>query len=136
MRFPTRHRRPDLLGGAAALVALTGCAARASSLDALNATPPQEYRGHYTASPGRSWFQPCDAPASEPAWWVTITGAAVTQVDSARRAGQLVEGARTFVRWRAVLTRGGEVGPAGSTALLVREVLAVRPAAANDCAAP
>jgi hypothetical protein len=130
-----RHRSHALVHVAAG-VALAGCAARSSTLDALNATTPQEYRGHYTTAPGSSWFQRCGAPTSEPAWWVTVTGVAVAQVDSARRAGLLVDGQRTFVHWRAVLTRGGEVGPSGSTALLVREVLAVRPAAAGDCAAP
>lgn len=136
MHVPAREGVTDLLGLASVLVVRTGCAARSSSLETLNATTSLEYRGHYTAGPAGNWFRPCDAPATESAWWVTLTGVAVAQADSVRRAGLLVEGAPAFVRWRAVLTRGGEVGPAGATALLVREILVARPRAGHDCAAP
>ena len=130
--------RPSFLPAAvAALLSLGGCATRPSSLDVLNATPAQEYRGHYTRTQADgSWFRPCGAAAADSAWWVTVTGGAVAQIDEARRAGQLVEGRPSFVHWRAVLTRGGEVGPPGATALLVREVVTVRAAAPGDCAAP
>ena len=129
--------RPSFLAAAAAMLSLGGCAARQSSLDVLQATPPQDYRGHYTQSQAAgSWFRPCGAAAADSAWWVTVTGDAVAQVAEARRAGQLVEGRPSFVHWRAVLTRGGEVGPRGGTALLVREVVAVRAAAPDDCATP
>jgi hypothetical protein len=120
----------------AAALGLGGCAARQSSLDALSAQPPREYRGHYTRGEAGSWFRPCGAAAADSAWWVTVTDAAIPQIDSARRAGQLVEGRPSFVHWRAVLTRGGEVGPRGATALLVREVVAVRAPATTDCTAP
>ncbi|MGZ8470670.1 MAG: hypothetical protein ACXW61_13615 [Gemmatirosa sp.] len=131
-------RAPRAIGAAVCVLAgtLAGCATGRSSLERLNDAPPQDFRGHYTRGPDGSWFRPCGAPASDAAWWVTATGAAVAQLDGARRAGQLADGRASFVHWRAVQTRGGEVGPPGATALLVREVLAVRPAAANDCAAP
>lgn len=116
-----------------ALVAFTGCA-RQSALEQLNTTPPQEYRGHYTRGSNGSWFKPCNAAPADSAWWVTVTGIAVSQLDSARTRGLFTEERATFVHWRAVLTRGGEVGPPGATALLVRDILVVRPAAAGDCA--
>jgi len=130
--------RPSFLAAAAAaMLSLGGCAARQSSLDVLNATPAQEYRGHYTRSQADgSWFRPCGATAADSAWWVTVTGGAVAQIDEAHRAGQLVDGRPSFVHWHAVLTRGGEVGPRGRTALLVREVVAVRATAPGDCATP
>jgi hypothetical protein len=131
-------RRHLSLSPAVVAAALTfgGCAARqSSSLDRLNAQPPEEYRGHYTPGPGGAWFRPCGMAAADSAWWVTVTDAAIPQIDSARRAGQLLEDRPSFVHWRAVRTQGGEVGPRGATALLVREVLTVRPAAASDCAA-
>jgi len=112
-----------------------GCAAR-SSLDRLNDQPAQEYRGHYMRNADGSWFRPCGAAAADAAWWVTVTDAAVSQLHSAREAGQFAEGRSSFVHWRAVLTRGGEVGPPGATALLVRSILVVRPAAPNDCDTP
>lgn len=115
-----------------ALLAFAGCASQ-SALDRLNTTPAQEYRGHYTRGPDGSWFRPCNVAPADSAWWVTVTGIAVSQLDSARTLGLFVEERPTFVHWRAVLTRGGEVGPPGATALLVRDILVVRPAAAGDC---
>jgi len=114
---------------------LAGCVTqRQSSLDLLAAQPAGEYRGHYTVGENGSWFRACDAPESDAPRWVTVTGAAVAKVDAARRDGKLVDDRPSFVHWRAVLTRGGEVGPPGSTALLVREVLEIRPSAgALDC---
>lgn len=128
--------RAYLLVTLAAAAVGTGCAARRSGLDALNAQEPLEYRGHYTPGPQGSWFQPCGTTAAEEQWWVTVTGDAVPQVARARQEGRLADGKPSFVRWRAVFTRGGEVGPPGRGALLVREVLAIRPAASGDCAAP
>ena len=118
-----------------ALATLTGCVTqRQSSLDLLNAQPAQEYRGHYTVGERGSWFRACDAAESEAPRWVTVTGDAVAKLDAARREGKLVDDRPSYVHWRAVLTRGGEVGPPGSTALLVREVLTIRPSAgATDC---
>ena len=99
---------------ALALIAGAGCAAHrgGASLDALNARTPLDFRGHYEIGAG-SWFRPCGAAAADSAWWVTVTGAAVAQLDSARTAGQLRVGEASYVEWSAVLTRGGEVGPRG-----------------------
>jgi hypothetical protein len=105
-------------------------------LDALNARPAQEYRGHYTLGPGGAWFRPCGAAPADSALWVTVVDRAAARVEEAKRAGELVEGRPSYVQWRGVTTRGGEVGPRGSTALIVREVLVVRPSAAGDCASP
>ena len=110
--------------------------AGSSSLDRLARETPVESRGHYTASTGASWFRPCGAASTDAAWWVTLTDGAGPQLDAAREAGRVVAGRPSFVRWRAVLTRGGEVGPKGGTALLVREIVETRPAAEGDCAAP
>jgi hypothetical protein len=129
------RNRPALTLLAVAVPLLGGCSAR-SSLDRLNDAPAQEFRGHYTRSVEGSWFRPCDAAVADSVWWVTITGTAVSQLDGARNGGQFVEGRPSFVQWRAVLTRGGEVGPPGATALLVRDILVIRPAASGDCAAP
>lgn len=117
---------------ATAILALMACASQ-SALERLNTAPAQEYRGHYTRGPNGSWFTPCDASAADTSWWVTVTGIAVAQLDSARSKSLFVEGRPSFVHWHAVLTRGGEVGPPGSTALLVRDILVVRPAAPGDC---
>ena len=66
--------------------------------------------------------------------WVTFTGQSVSQVQRARAAGQFILGQRYFVRWRAVVTTSGEVGPRGPgwPALLVRELLEFRPAPTSD----
>ncbi len=92
--------------------------------------------GHYTAGPEGSWFVPCGAAAEAPPQWVTLTGVSVTQVERARAEGRADAGQRLFVRWRAAVTTGGEVGPRGpgQPALLVREVLELSPAADDDCA--
>ena len=131
--MPASSFRPLAL--LASLASLAGCVTqRQSSLDLLSAQPAQEYRGHYTVGEKGSWFRACDAAESEAPRWVTVTGDAVAAVDAARREGKLVDDRPSYVHWRAVLTRGGEVGPPGSTALLVREVLTIRPSAgATDC---
>lgn len=121
-----------------AATAMAGaCASAPSSLERLAMQAPEEFRGHYTVGPEGSWFRPCGAAAGDSAWWATITGDAVGQVADARRDGHLVEGRPAYAHWRAVLTRGGEVGPRGpgAPALLVREVLAMRAARPDDCAA-
>lgn len=105
------------------------------SLDDL---PVAEYAGHYTnGRPGESWFRPCGQESHASAWWVTWTGQAVSQADSARRAGLLASSASTFVRLRAAADTSGATGPGGrgSMALLVRELLEARAATPGDCSA-
>lgn len=75
---------------------------------------------------------PCGAPVAD-AWWVTALDSAVGQLERARAAGQVVPGRPSYVEWAGVRTEGGEVGPPGRTALLVRTVRVARPAAAGDC---
>lgn len=131
----TRAPLISALGVAAAIPALTGCALRqTTSIDALQQQPAREFRGHYTVGNG-SWFVPCGAPAADGAWWVTVTGLAASQTDRARRDGQLPANTPTFVRWRGVETSSGEVGPRGpgKPALLIREVVELRPRRDDDC---
>lgn len=116
----------------AALALSIGCMRR-SAIERLHEQAPTEYRGHYTRSSDGSWFRPCGTNSQAEAWWVTVTDRAVAQVDSARAASQLVEGQPSFVRWLGVFTRGGEIGPAGRGAVLVRDVLEIRPARGTDC---
>ena len=101
---------------------------------ALNELPVTEFAGHYTKAPSASWFVACGAAAADSSW-VTFTDRAVAQRDSIARTGLLADGQRHFVRWRAAVTERGEVGPRGPgvPALLVREILVARPAAAGDC---
>ena len=117
----------------ALLLVLAACATSLASLDQL---PVSEYVGHYTGGlPGESWFRRCGSPPSDSAWWVTWTDRSVAQADSARRAGMLVTARASFVRIRAAMTTGGEIGPGGPgrPALLVRELLEARPAREGDC---
>jgi hypothetical protein len=116
-----------------AVAVMVGCATQKASLADL---PVQEYAGHFTSGPGKSWFRPCGAAPGDRPWWVTFTERSVAQADEARAAGRLAPGNSYYVRWRAALTTGGEVGPQGPgvPALLVRELLDLRPAGADDCA--
>lgn len=125
-------RAPRALA-ALTLLAIAGCLARPSELDDLNRQAPQDFRGHYTPGDG-SWFQPCGTTSEADRWWVTATDRAVVQLDSARRGGQLADGRASYVHWRAVRTRSAKVGPPGREALLVREVVVVRPGGERDCA--
>jgi hypothetical protein len=129
-----RARRITLFSCLLALaVVLAGCATQKASLADL---PVQEYAGHFTSGPGESWFRPCSAAPGDRPWWVTFTERSVAQADEARAAGRLAPGTSYYVRWRAAVTTGGEVGPQGPgvPALLVRELLDLRPAGADDCA--
>lgn len=112
---------------------LAGCATQKGSLADL---PVKEFAGHFTSSPSESWFRPCGAAPGDRSWWVTFTERSVAQADEARAAGRLVGGKSYYVRWRAAVTTGGEVGPQGPgvPALLVRELLELREAGADDCA--
>jgi hypothetical protein len=118
-----------LLAGGAVVVG-AACAGR-RSLDEL---PTQLFVGHYSGVGGGSWFRRCGAEPSDSAWWVTFTGVAVEQRDSLRREGEFPD-ASLFVRWRAAMTEGGEVGPRGPgvPALLVRDIIEVRDSAPGDC---
>lgn len=120
--------------GLAAGLILGGCATHKQSFSDL---PVRELAGHYVGGPGESWFRVCGAAESDRPWWVTFTERSVAQVDQAREAGQLFPGQSCFVRFRAAVTTAGEVGPQGpgTPALLVREVLELRPAADDDCEA-
>jgi len=123
-----------ILSTAAGLL-LAGCALRSASLSDL---PEQDLAGHYTSEQGASWFRPCGVADADSRWWVTFTGRSVAQVEQARSTGLLQPGQQYYVRWKAAITTGGEIGPQGPglPALLVRELLEVRPAADRDCAEP
>ncbi|HEY0970334.1 MAG TPA: hypothetical protein VGE02_05090 [Gemmatimonadales bacterium] len=117
---------------ALALMATTACAGRRPDLGQL---PTRDVSGHYTGGRGGSWFRPCGIASTDSAWWVTFTDRAVVQRDSLRSVGALPDGERRFVRWLGAVTEGGEVGPRGrgAPALLVREILDVRPPSSGDC---
>lgn len=118
---------------AAGCLAVAGCAANGTSFADL---PTQQVAGHFVSGPGESWFTPCSASPGDASWWVTVTGRAAEQVGQARAAGELVAGQRYFVRWDAAVATDGRIGPRGpgAPALLVREVLELRAASADDCA--
>lgn len=101
----------------------------------LNELPSSDHAGHLTPSAAGTWFVPCGIAAADSAW-VTFTDGAVAQRDSLTRAGGLVAGTRYFVRLRAAVTEGGEIGPrgVGAPAYLVREILVIRPPSPSDCA--
>jgi len=118
-------------GCLAVALGFSGCATQSKSLSDL---PTQEFTGYYTSAPDQSWFHASESADGTARMWVTFTGQAVAQVEHARTAGQFLPGHRYFVRWRAAVTTSGEVGPQGpgSPALLVRELLELRPAPASD----
>lgn len=130
MRIQPAPRAPLVV--LAALLGTTACTSRHLDLGQL---PTRDVTGHYTGSRGQSWFRPCGLAPSDSAWWVTFTDRAVIQRDSLRRAGALPDGERRFVRWLAAVTESGRVGPRGpgAPALLVREIIDVRPPTAGDC---
>ena len=127
-----KRRNAALVLGAAAGLAVGGCATHRVPDSEL---PAQELTGHYVSGPGESWFSPCSAAPGDASWWVTVTGGAVEQFDRARSAGQIASKQRYFVRWRSAVTTAGEIGPRGpgAPALLVRELIELRPAADDDC---
>lgn len=112
----------------AVLLAVSGCAARQPSMTEL---PSQQFSGHATRSGSGYWFQRCNAPADS-LWWVTFVGVAVSQLELSREGDAWTPGQRTFVRWDAALTDERHVGP-GGPALLVRNIVDIRPASAADC---
>jgi len=127
-----KRRHAALVLWAAAGLAVGGCATHRVPLSDL---PARELAGHYVSGPGESWFSPCSADPGDASWWVTVTGRAVEQLDKVRSAGQLVPRERYFVRWMAAVTTEGDIGPRGpgAPALLVRDLLELRPAADDDC---
>lgn len=135
IRARTRQLPRCLSWLAVTVFALPACAIGAGG--GMESLPVRELRGHFTSGPGASWFRPCGATAADAAWWVTVTDRAVGQVAAARDERRLRDGIEVYVRWRAAVTTGGEVGPRGegAPALLVREVLELRTAGAEDCAA-
>jgi hypothetical protein len=131
-RWRARRAVRLLLASPLAIGAAVGCATTGGSLDRLHREPPVAYRGHYTVGAEGSWFVPCGGAAAD-AWWVTVVDSAVGQLDRARAAGQVVAERPSYVEWLGVRTEGGEVGPPGRTALLVRALVVARPAAPGDC---
>jgi hypothetical protein len=96
----------------------------------------REYRGVYETGFEVSWFRPCDAPAGDDNWWVTLTDDALRQRDSLART--LTGRPRAvFVRWRATLSPKMAMGAGhmgrGSRYMLVTEVLSIRPADEAGC---
>ena len=79
-----------------------------------------------------SWFEPCDQPATDRMWWVTLTGDAVQQRDSL--LAKLGKSGRPrseglFVRWRGTISRrmpAGHMGR-GTRYMLVTQVLDIQP---------
>ena len=97
----------------------------------------KEYRGAYQHGFERSWFVPCDGPADDRMWWVTLTDQALLQRDSLlARITSPTNG--LAVRWRATV---GPRMPAGMMGygtryMLVTEIIEVRPLpAAGACQA-
>ena len=112
---------------------LAGCAGALSGGPASNdQLPVQEYVGHYTQGKDGSWFVPCPGTDSTLRFWVTFTGAAVEQYNTARADGRAVTDQPSFVRIRAAATDERHVGP-GGPALLVREIRELRPSGLNAC---
>ena len=98
----------------------------------------REYRGVYETGFEVSWFRPCDAPAGDDRWWVTLTDPALRQRDSLARA---LPGAprAVFVRWRGATSARMPLGAGhmgrGSRYLLVSEILELRAADDASCGA-
>ena len=101
--------------------------ARAQS--SVRDTVAHEYRGAYQRGFEQSWFAPCDAPADDKLWWVTLTDQALRQRDSllATIKGPATTG--LAVRWRGTISQrmpSGHMGR-GTRYMLVTSVLDVRP---------
>lgn len=129
------HTRGAFLVIVVAATFFTGCAAQQQF---FSPPPAKEISGHYTQGENSGWFEPCEPGVENSMWWVTFTGSSAAQFDQARAANQLVSGERYFVRFKAAVTKDGEVGPQGPgvPALLVSEILEIRPATDGDCPPP
>lgn len=112
----------------ALLLASTGCAARQPDAGQL---PSEEFAGYLVDSGDGNWFQRCSDEAGS-RWWVTLVDEAVRQVELARDSGRFAAGERHFVRVVAARTDQRHVGP-GGPALLVRNILELRPPRPDDC---
>ncbi len=138
---------------AAACLALGGCATSAPGGQGAPAPAPDlaTYAGHLVVGRGpesvadrpvvnepayeESWFTPCGAAASDPAWRVRFPEHAA-EYDRARDGGPLKPGQRAFVRMTA--RRMKDVAGQGPNVpqLVVDRLLEVRPAGEQDCSAP
>ena len=140
--MPTPHLKL-LVASVTALV--LGSPSLAAAQLAPNPVPParkdsvvKEYRGAYQHGFEHSWFVPCDGPADDRMWWVTLTDQALIQRDSllAKITREPTNG--LAVRWRATV---GPRMPAGMMGygtryMLVTEIIEVRPLpAAGACQA-
>jgi hypothetical protein len=119
------------------LVALACCVGLLSGACAahrveLQDMPSETFAGHATADATSTWFTPCGTAPGAAKWWITFTGASVSQVERAKGSGLLAAGQRTFVRWSGARTDERHIGP-GGPALLVRDILEVRAAGPDDC---
>ena len=149
---PSASRRPGSITGSWGIEAMclararfVFCVALAASLSAANNaaaqlspraagpaqrdTTTQEYRGAYQRGFEQSWFIPCDAPADDKMWWVTLTDEALHQRDSllATITAPVTNG--LSVRWRATVSArmpSGHMGR-GTRYMLVTTILDIRP---------
>ena len=103
-----------------------------TATDTVPSNVAHEYRGAYTSGFEMSWFEPCDRPANDRMWWVTLTGDAVQQRDSLlARLGKSgrPKSEGLLVRWRGTISRrmpAGHMGR-GTRYMLVTEVLDIQP---------
>jgi hypothetical protein len=100
----------------------------------------REYRGTYETGFEVSWFHPCDAPAGDDVWWVTLTNHALRQRDSLAAklpAPPADHRGAVFVRWRGTTSEKMPMGAGhmgrGTRYMLVREILDIRPATGAGC---
>jgi len=104
---------------------LAGCSARTSPAD----LPARDLAGHLSTAGNGVWFRPCGASAGT-RWWVTFTGASVSEFAELREA--LPPGQQRYVRLNAAITDERHVGP-GGPALLVRRIMESRLESPPDC---
>ena len=102
--------------------------------DTSSGTISGEFRGAYSRGFEASWFVPCDAPANDALWWVTLTEDARLQRDSLLKALTVPPTGALAVRWRGTASprmQAGHMGQ-GTRYILVNRILEVRPLAAQD----
>jgi hypothetical protein len=123
VKMSRRHFVPLVL-----VLLAAGCAGTHQDVDTL---PSIELAGTFTQAEGASWLEPCGAPPDDPKVWITFTGGAVEQAERATSDGRLAPNRPVFLRVKGV--RSSSVGPNGN-GFLVREIVELRPAGAQDCA--